>query len=372
MKKGFWTNPVVSFIKRNSVAVIAFVAAVVTVFIVPPDAEYAHYIDFKTLSCLFAVLAVVSALKGVRFFFWLSYKVILLCKNMRLSALALVYITFIGSMLIANDMALITFLPLGFMVLSVTHKEKYMARLFILQNIAANLGGMLTPFGNPQNLYLYSRFNIPDGQFLAIMAPSFLLSIVLFSAACILFFKPEELTIPKEEFRIPMKRTIFYLVLFAVAIIMVFRILPFYVGLAIVFAALLFTDREALKRIDMPLSETAEGAYRRYTVNESGKELLDLYGSRIPFSAREAIDRRLPEWREALRTQRDYQADMAQTPRGDFEVSLRMMERGRAVMSVSVSLPSSEIAARLCKRWQCEGGEVFRTLLRPLLEDGEP
>ena len=120
------------------------------------------------------------------------------------------------------------------------------------------------------------------------------------------------------------------------------------------------------------LSETAEGAYRRYTVNESGKELLDLYGSRIPFSAREAIDRRLPEWREALRTQRDYQADMAQTPRGDFEVSLRMMERGRAVMSVSVSLPSSEIAARLCKRWQCEGGEVFRTLLRPLLEEEEP
>ena len=120
------------------------------------------------------------------------------------------------------------------------------------------------------------------------------------------------------------------------------------------------------------ISETAEGAYRRYTVNESGTELLHLYGSRIPYSVREAIDIRLPQWREALRAERDYQADMAQTPRGDFEVSLRMMERGRAVMSVSVSLPSSEIASKLCKRWRSEGGEVFRTLLRPLLEENEP
>lgn len=253
MKTGFLQNPFVKFIKNNAVAVIAFVAAVVTAFLVPPDAEYLHYFDFKTLACLFSVLAVVCALKNVRFFYWLSYKVILLCKNMRLSALALVYITFIGSMLIANDMALITFLPLGFMVLSVTHKEKYMARIFILQNIAANLGGMLTPFGNPQNLYLYSRFNIPDGQFLAIMAPSFLLSIAMFSAACFLFFKPEKLEIPKEEFRIPVKRTVFYLVLFAIAIIMVFRILPYYVGLIIVFGALLITDRQALRHVDYPL-----------------------------------------------------------------------------------------------------------------------
>ena len=120
------------------------------------------------------------------------------------------------------------------------------------------------------------------------------------------------------------------------------------------------------------ISEAAEGAYRRYAVNPSGEELLSLYGSRIPFSVREAVDSRLPEWREALRAQRDYQADMAQTPRGDFEVSLRMMERGRAVMTVSVSLPSSEIAAKLCKRWRSEGGEVFRTLLKPLMEEDEP
>ena len=79
----------------------------------------------------------------------------------------------------------------------------------------------------------------------------------------------------------------------------------------------------------------------------------------------------MPEWLAALRVQRDYQADMAQTPKGDYEVSLRMMERERAIMSVSITLPSAEIAAKLCSRWQNEGGEIFQTLLKPLLEEEE-
>ena len=94
------------------------------------------------------------ALKNVRFFYTIARKIVRRFKTARMSVLALVYITFIGSMLIANDMALLTFLPLGFLVLHTTGKRKYMAFTFIMQNIAANLGGMLTPFGNPQNLYL--------------------------------------------------------------------------------------------------------------------------------------------------------------------------------------------------------------------------
>ena len=117
------------------------------------------------------------------------------------------------------------------------------------------------------------------------------------------------------------------------------------------------------------LKEAAEGANRRYALTDAGNDLLSLYSSRIPFSVRSEIERRLPEWQAALRAQRDYQADMAQTPRGDFEVSLRMMERGRAVMAVSITLPSSELAARLCRRWRSEGGAVFQTLLKPLMED---
>ena len=169
---------ILSFVKKNAVMFIALLAAIITSVIVPPDAEYLSYFDLKTLSCLFCVLAVVCALKNIRFFYMLAHKVVELFKNARMSVLALVYITFIGSMLIANDMALLTFLPLGYIVLHSTGKEKYMAFTFIMQNITANLGGMLTPFGNPQNLYLYSKFNIPTGEFMAIMAIPFIISIV--------------------------------------------------------------------------------------------------------------------------------------------------------------------------------------------------
>ena len=169
----------ISFVRKNVVMCIALLAAAVTSVLVPPDRAYLGYFDVKTLTCLFCVLAVVCALKNVNFFYLLARKVVELFGNARMSVLVLVYITFIGSMLIANDMALLTFLPLGYLVLSTTGKEKYMAFTFIMQNVAANLGGMLTPFGNPQNLYLYSKYNIPTGEFMAIMLPPFLLSIAL-------------------------------------------------------------------------------------------------------------------------------------------------------------------------------------------------
>ena len=134
------------FFRKNTVMVIALLAALITMFIVPPDKTYASYFDYKTLACLFCVLATVCALKNIRFFYLLARKIVRLAGNARAGVLALVYITFIGSMLIANDMALLTFLPLGYYTLSTCGKQKYMAFTFIMQNIAANLGGMLTPF----------------------------------------------------------------------------------------------------------------------------------------------------------------------------------------------------------------------------------
>ncbi|MBQ5837348.1 MAG: hypothetical protein IIW39_01625 [Clostridia bacterium] len=190
---------VFGYIRKNVVMFVAFFAALITAFIIPPDKEYVGYFDFKTLTCLFCVLAIVCALRNIRFFYTLAKKVVRLFKNARLSVLALVYITFIGSMLIANDMALLTFLPLGYFVLSTTGKEKYMAFTFIMQNIAANLGGMLTPFGNPQNLYLYSKFEIPNLEFMRIMAPPFVLSVALITVCCIIFVKPEPLFVENEE-----------------------------------------------------------------------------------------------------------------------------------------------------------------------------
>ncbi len=245
-------NNIISFIKKNIVMVIAFFAALVTSFIVPVDKEYIGYFDFKTLTCLFCVLAVVSALKNINFFYMLAKKIVRLFETTRQSILALVYITFIGSMFIANDMALLTFLPLGYLILTTTKKEKYMAFTFIMQNIAANLGGMLTPFGNPQNLYLYTKFEIPNLEFMSIMAPPFVVAILLITVCC-MQIRSEHLEIADEKTEINPKRTVIYLLLFILAILIVFRGIPYQLGLIVILGSLLIMDRKALKMVDYPL-----------------------------------------------------------------------------------------------------------------------
>ena len=242
-----------AFIKKNAVMCIAFIAALITSFIVPIDREYLNYFDFKTLTCLFCVLAVVCALKNINFFYILARKVVQVFRTARVAVLALVYITFIGSMLIANDMALLTFLPLGFFVLIKTNKKNYMAFTFIMQNIAANLGGMLTPFGNPQNLYLYSKFSIPTLEFLGIMAPPFLLAVFLITICCIIFVKPEPLCLEDEKAELCLWRTIVYLLLFSLSIAIVFRGISYWIGLIVIPPVLIVLDRKALKDVDYGL-----------------------------------------------------------------------------------------------------------------------
>ncbi len=242
----------VFFVKHNMVMTIALFAAIVTCFFVPPDMEYLGYLDFKTLSCLFCVLAVVCAFKNINFFYILAKSIVRIFKSARYAILALVYITFIGSMLIANDMALLTFLPLGYFVLTTTGNRKYMAFTFIMQNISANLGGMLTPFGNPQNLYLYTKFNIPVGEFVGIMLIPFIISIILVTVCC-LFVENKPLEIENDRIRLPICRTIIYSLLFALSILIVFRGIPYYIGLIVIPAFLIFMDRRALKMVDYPL-----------------------------------------------------------------------------------------------------------------------
>lgn len=243
----------VAFLKKNVVLMVAIAAALVTSVFVPPDAGWLSYFDYKTLTCLFCTLAVVMALRNIHFFTVLACAVVTKFRNLRLCVLVLVYITFIGSMLIANDMALLTFLPLGYVVLDSTGKQKAMAFTFIMQNIAANLGGMLTPFGNPQNLYLYSKFNIPTQAFFRVMAPPFLLAILLITLCCVVFLKPEPLTVLGDPVHLPARRTALYLGLFALAIAIVFRGIPYLVGLAVITVALLVFDRKALLKVDYPL-----------------------------------------------------------------------------------------------------------------------
>ncbi|MBQ7986421.1 MAG: citrate transporter [Clostridia bacterium] len=241
------------FIKKNAVMCIAFLLAIVTAIIVPPDKAYLEYFDLKTLTCLFCTLACVCALKNIKFFRIIAEKIVIYFKTTRSAVIALVYITFIGSMVLANDMALITFLPLGYYALKSTGNEKYMAFTFIMQNIAANLGGMLTPFGNPQNLYLYTYYNIANLEFMKIMFLPFVISIVLITLCC--FVIPnKEMHLQKElDIKLNGKRAVIYGILFLLAILVVFRTVPYYIGLVVITVAIFFLDRSALKKVDYPL-----------------------------------------------------------------------------------------------------------------------
>ena len=239
--------------KNNAVLLTALVAAGITCIFVPIDKEYAGYFDWRTLACLFCTLAVVAAFKNIRFFVWLADIIVRQFKNMRNITLALVFITYFGSMIMANDMALVTFLPLGYFVLESCGEKKTAAFVFIMQNVAANLGGMLTPFGNPQNLYLYSCYGIPTDEFFRIMALPFAVAFVLILVVC-LFVRPRPAEVrPYPKKRPPVWRIAAYTALFALSLLLVFRVFPYYWGLLAVVVALLVLDFRAVLRVDYAL-----------------------------------------------------------------------------------------------------------------------
>ena len=240
-------------LKSSVVLLVALAAAGITCIFVPFDGEYLDYFDWQTLACLFCTLAVVAAFKDIKFFSWLADIIVRRFKNMRNIVLALVFVTYFGSMIMANDMALITFLPLGYFVLDSCGNKKLTAFTFIMQNIAANLGGMLTPFGNPQNLYLYSYFSIPTGEFFAIMALPFAAAFVLILAVC-LFVKPQPASLTSRPKNAPPAwRIAAYSLLFALSVLIVFRVFPYYWGLLAVVVCLLVLDFRSLLRVDYGL-----------------------------------------------------------------------------------------------------------------------
>lgn len=248
--------PIIKFITKNTVFFIAAFAAIATCFFVPPDKDYLGYFDWSTLACLFLTLAVICAFRNVRLFTIIARKLVMFTGSLRSLFFVLIIITFVGSMILANDMALITFLPLGYFSITVAKQEKYIPYLFILQNISANLGGMVTPFGNPQNLYLYSYFKIPTIEFCSIMLPPFVLAIAMLSICC-LFVKPIKLEIcEKFPVKLDVKRTLLYIALFIFSILIVFRIIPFWLGLIVVPLALLIADKDALLMVDYALLGT--------------------------------------------------------------------------------------------------------------------
>ena len=249
MTKGYYVK---SFIKTNIVLVIATGLAIISCFFVFPDKEYLGYFDTRTLVSLFGMSAVVASLKNLKFFRILAGKILKVFRTTKSATTALVAITYFASMLIANDMALITFLPLGYFVLKSAGREDRMAFTFTMQTIAANLGGMLTPFGNPQNLYIYNAFEVPTLEFFKIMLLPTLVAIVLI-ALCCLIGKSEKIELIDDEKAVLNKpKTAVCFVLFAYMVVLVFRLVPTWTGLLIIPVMLLF-DHKALLKVDYPL-----------------------------------------------------------------------------------------------------------------------
>lgn len=247
---------ILNLIKSEVVLCVAIAFALITCFFVPIDKEYLSYFDWNTLALLFCMLAVVAGLKSTNVFELISRKMIGLFHTRRAVIYSLVFGTFFFDMIVANDMSLITFLPLTYIVLHSTKNDKYLAFTFIMQTIAANMGGMITPYGNPQNLYLYSYYNIPTSEFFGILLIQAITVAVLLWICCS-FIHNEPLKLRKNSKIIISKKELFiYSILFVLVILGIFRVLPYMLVLAIVMLTIAVTDIKRLKKVDYGLLAT--------------------------------------------------------------------------------------------------------------------
>lgn len=247
-------NKIKELIKENPITAVIFAITLITILFVPIDKEYISYFDFKTLGALYSILVVIECLKDSHFFQVLSKKIIYIFKNTRSVILALVISTFICDLFLANDMSLITLLPLTCIILISTKNEKYLAVTLILQNIAANMSGMITPHGNPQNLYLYSYYNIPTLEFIKILLPQFFIVLILLIIIPMIFVKKEPLKlIYNDIYKVDKKRVSIYLVMFIISLLSIFRVIPIYIGMIIITISAIIFDRSALKTMDWDL-----------------------------------------------------------------------------------------------------------------------
>ncbi len=242
-----------SFVKHEIVLLIAALAAVVSCFFVPPDEIYLTYPAYRTLSLLYCLMTVVAGLRSAGLFSHLAHVLCRKAGNVRVIGLLLVLLCFFSAMLITNDVALLTFVPFAVVVLGMAGREKDLIRVVVLQTAAANLGSMLTPVGNPQNLYLYSFYDLRFADFLRITFPIWFLSLLLITAACLILPRETLHIFLGEEPGIDRRRLGLYLALFAVCLLTVLRLISWPVMLAVVAAALLLLDRKMLLKVDFTL-----------------------------------------------------------------------------------------------------------------------
>lgn len=254
---------IISFIKKESVLCIALLLAIISSFIVPLDAEYINYIDFRVLVLLFTLMTVMSGLQSLGIFEKLSYALLKYVKSTRGLTILMVSLCFFLSMLITNDVALITFVPFTLLIFDKVDNEKTLISTIVLETIAANLGSMLTPVGNPQNLYLYGLSGLSLMDFILYMLPVTLVSFALL-VICSLLFRNEPLSLSGSEHETGDKKpvlTAYYFILFALCLLTVAYIIPYPVLLVVSIPVLLLFDRHTLKKVDYCLLLTFVGFF---------------------------------------------------------------------------------------------------------------
>lgn len=258
------------YIKKEPVLCIALLLAFVSMFWIHPDAGYVDYIDFRTLAILFCLMAVVTGMKEIGVFDWFSQKLLLHVKGMWQVILILVLLCFFLSMAITNDVALITFVPLTIIVLGQLGEEKkrrWLLPVVVMQTVAANLGSMLTPIGNPQNLYLYGLADMGFAEFVRLMFPYSLAALFLllvWIALSVLGKRetaPITIHLPKPARVTDVRRLLMHLALFLVCLLAVAHVLHYAVPLALVLLLMLVTDRKVLKQVDYSLLGTFVGFF---------------------------------------------------------------------------------------------------------------
>ncbi len=246
-------SKIVKFFKAQPVLVIAFIAALVTVFIIPPDKKYTGYINYNVLIQLFCLMASIGAFRDMGVFGNIASFLLRKAGNIRRLGFIFMLVCFFSSMFVTNDVALITFIPLTLMVYNKINDEKSRIITIVLETAAANLGSMITPFGNPQNLYIYDMYRLSISDFFRTMLPTGVASLVMLTMLCFLLpvkqFDAENST--KKE--IPKLPFITSLALFVLCLLAVFRVIPAFVCLI---ATIVLVPLKQLGKIDYGLLAT--------------------------------------------------------------------------------------------------------------------
>lgn len=241
---------------HNPLLVVSAAAALVTMFFVPPSIAYLDYFNWHTLACLFSILAVIAAIDSSGLLEFVAHSLVQHVTSTRTLVIALVLVTLGCSMILSNDMTLVTVLPLALVLLKSVNRESEIPFAFIVITLTANLGGMLLPFGNPHNLYLYTVFGVSFVDFVAAMAPPLVLSVALILVRCCFVKKAEFHYQKPESIRMSKPRVAIYVALFALCIAMTVGAVPFLMGMTVIVVVLAITDRRVFAKTDYALVMT--------------------------------------------------------------------------------------------------------------------